>query len=97
MGRADERWKANRGGALFGGSYLCALPRTWAKQQLGLVCATQISNHINTSFNYLVYNPKGAGDSDCEVEDIKLDELGEELEWKWVDVDFLVGHRTNRK
>ena len=97
LGRADERWKADRGGALFGGSHLCALPSTWAKQQLGLVCATQISNHINTSFNYLVYNPNGAGDRDnCDVDDVELDEPGE-LEWKWVDVDFLDGHRTNRK
>ena len=85
MGKADERWKTEQGGALFGGSYLCALHSTWAKQQLGLVCATQISNHINTSFNYLVYNPKGAGDRDCDVEDIELEEPGE-LEWKWVDV-----------
>ena len=34
-------------------------------------------------------NPKGAGDLDCDVEDIKPEEPGE-LEWKWVDVDFLL-------
>eukprot|EP00956_Cyclotella_meneghiniana_P035863 scaffold118784_cov60-Cyclotella_meneghiniana.AAC.4 len=60
LGKADARWKSERGSALFDGSYLSALPSTRAKQQLGLICCSQLANHINTSFNHLTYNPKGA-------------------------------------
>eukprot|EP00956_Cyclotella_meneghiniana_P020166 scaffold35243_cov37-Cyclotella_meneghiniana.AAC.2 len=41
-------------------------------------------------------NNWGAGDRDCDLDDIELEEP-RELDWKWVDVDFLDGHRTNRK
>ena len=62
--KADWRWKTEHGNALFGGSYLCALPSTWAKQQLGLVCASQLADHISTSFNHLTYDPRELQDGD---------------------------------
>ena len=90
LGKADSRWKTERGNALFGGSYLCALPSTWAKQQLGLVCASQLADHINTSFNHLTYDPRGTRDGGYDGFDDDLDEPSE-LDWKWVNVDFLDG------
>eukprot|EP00956_Cyclotella_meneghiniana_P012688 scaffold18030_cov64-Cyclotella_meneghiniana.AAC.2 len=96
LGTADRRWKANRGGSLFGGSYMCALPSTWAKQQLGLVCASKLADHINASFNHLTYDPRGADEGDYIVDDDELDEP-EELDWKWVNVDFLDGHNNGQQ
>ena len=90
LGKADSRWKTERGNALFGGSYLCALPSTWAKQQLGLVCASQLADHINTSFNHLTYDPRGSQDGGYAIVDDDLDEPSE-LDWNWVNVDFLDG------
>eukprot|EP00956_Cyclotella_meneghiniana_P038061 scaffold148342_cov36-Cyclotella_meneghiniana.AAC.2 len=33
LGKADARWKSERGDSLFDGSYLTSLPSIWAKQQ----------------------------------------------------------------
>ena len=82
-----SRWKSEHGNSFFDGSYLTNLPSTWAKQQLGIVCSTQLANHINTSFNHLRYDPSGqvSGEGEEDVDDL---EEPEELDWKWVDVDF---------
>ena len=87
LGKADARWKSEKGSVYFDGSYLTSLPSIWARQQYRLVCATQIANHINTSFTHLVYDPSGRsnGDGD-EVDD---PDNPDELDWKWVNVDFL--------
>eukprot|EP00956_Cyclotella_meneghiniana_P041001 scaffold211404_cov36-Cyclotella_meneghiniana.AAC.4 len=88
LGKADARWKSEHGNSFFDGSYLTNLPSTWAKQQLGIVCSTQLANHINTSFNHLRYDPSGqvSGAGEEDVDDL---EEPEELDWKWVDVDFI--------
>eukprot|EP00956_Cyclotella_meneghiniana_P014657 scaffold22074_cov39-Cyclotella_meneghiniana.AAC.2 len=88
LGKADMRWKSEQGSSVFDGSYLTNLPSTLAKQQLGIVCSTQLANHVNTSFNHLRYDPSGQvlGAEEQDVDD--LDEP-EELDWKWVDVDFI--------
>ena len=88
LGKADARWKSERGSALFDGSYLSALPSIWAKQQLGLICCSQLANHINISFNHLTYNPKGSTEDDVGFDEGDWEEP-EELDWKWTDVDFL--------
>jgi hypothetical protein len=46
LGKADAQWKKQRGSSLFEGSYLSPTPSIWANQQLGLVCCTQLANHI---------------------------------------------------
>ena len=52
------------------------------------MCATQLANHINASFNHLRYDPSGTIDGDGA--DDGDDSFGpDELDWKWVDVDFL--------
>ena len=89
--KANWRWKTERGNVLLSDSYLCALPSTWAKQQFGLVCASQLADHINTSFNHLTYDPRRSQDSDHADVDDDLDGPSE-LDWKWVNVDFLDGH-----
>ena len=59
--KADARWKSKKGLALFDGSYLSALLQSiWAKQELGLICCSQLANHINTSVNHQTYDLKGA-------------------------------------
>ena len=88
LGKADARWKSEHGSTPFDGSYLTNLPSTWAKQQLGIVCATQLANHINASFNHLRYDPSGTIDGDAAFDEEDPDEP-DELDWKWVDVDFL--------
>eukprot|EP00956_Cyclotella_meneghiniana_P037754 scaffold143726_cov74-Cyclotella_meneghiniana.AAC.5 len=87
LGKADARWKSERGTTFFDGSYLTSLPSIWAKQQYGTVCSTQIANHIHTSFTHLVYDPSGRHDRD--VDDMEDPESPDEFDWKWVDVDFL--------
>jgi hypothetical protein len=52
LGKADARWREERGATLFDGSYLLPLPSIWTNQQLGLVCCSQLANHINASFNH---------------------------------------------
>ena len=52
--------------------------------------ATQLADHINTSFNHLTYDPQGSQDGDDADVDDDLDEQSE-LDWKWVNVDFLDG------
>jgi hypothetical protein len=49
FGKADNIWKESHGSRLFGGSYLSALPSTWANQRLGLATCTHLANHINSS------------------------------------------------
>eukprot|EP00956_Cyclotella_meneghiniana_P026764 scaffold58635_cov59-Cyclotella_meneghiniana.AAC.1 len=88
LGKADARWKSERGTSLFDGSHLTSLPSIWAKQQYGIVCSTQLANHIHSSFNNLIYDPKGHYDGDVEV-DMDDSDDPDELDWKWVDVDFL--------
>ena len=51
------------------------------------MCATQIANHINTSFTHLVYDPLRRPNG--VKEDVDNPESPVELDWKWVDVDFL--------
>jgi hypothetical protein len=36
--------------------YLAPLPSVWANQRLGLVCQSNLSNHINASFSKIKYN-----------------------------------------
>jgi hypothetical protein len=59
LGKADAQSKKQRGSNPFDGSHLSSTPSIWANQQLGLVCCTQLANHINTSFNNLRRCPDG--------------------------------------
>ena len=93
LGKADARWKTEKGSSLFDGSYLSPLPSTWAKQQLGLICSSQLANHINTSFNHLVYDPKRSFDDDERFDEGDWDDP-DELDWNWIDVDFLDGQNS---
>ena len=68
LGKADARWTSEQGTSLFDGSYLTSLPSIWAKQQYGIVCSTQLANHIHTSFNNLIYHPKGHHDREGDVD-----------------------------
>jgi hypothetical protein len=74
LGKADVSWREEKGKTLFDGSYLSSpLPRIWVNQQLGLVCCSQLANHINTSFNHLCHDPAGS-------EEVLLDDDGASLE-----------------
>jgi hypothetical protein len=59
LGKADNCWREEKGKTPFDGSYLSPLPSCWANQQLGLVCCSQLANHINASFNHLRDDPCG--------------------------------------
>jgi hypothetical protein len=78
IGRTDKLWRLERGNTPFDGSFLSPSPSIWANQQLGLVCCTSLSNHINTSFNHLRFK---ANATDEEGED--------EIDWNWVDLDYM--------
>ena len=58
-----------------------------------LVCSSQLANHINTSFNHLVYDPKGSFEEDERFDGDDWDDP-DELDWKWIDVDFLDGQNS---
>jgi hypothetical protein len=46
LGKADKNWKREHGDKLFGGSFLAPTPSVWANQRFGLICQTNLSNHI---------------------------------------------------
>eukprot|EP00956_Cyclotella_meneghiniana_P028771 scaffold67930_cov56-Cyclotella_meneghiniana.AAC.1 len=76
---------------LFDGSYLTSLPSIWAKQQYGIVCSTQLANHIHTSFNNLIYDPKGHHDGEGDV-DMDDSDDPEELTGNGLMLIFLMKH-----
>jgi hypothetical protein len=59
LGKADKAWKAEHPDKLFGGTYLAPLPSVWANQHLGLVCQSNLSNHINASLSKIKYRKGG--------------------------------------
>ena len=87
LGKADAQWKKQCGSSLFEGSYLSPTPSIWANQQLGLVCCTQLANHINTSFNHLRHCPGEVCDGWREEDDASVDGY-DEPSWRWTDIDF---------
>ena len=50
----------------------------------------------STSFNHLTYDPQGSDEGDYIIDEDELDGPGE-LDWKWVNVDFLDGHRNEQQ
>jgi hypothetical protein len=80
LGKADKNWKAEHPDKLFGGSYLAPLPSVWANQRLGLVCQSNLSNHIKTSLSKIKYRKRGpdgafvtpnvSPDSDDDCDDV---------------------------
>jgi hypothetical protein len=80
LGKADKNRKAEYPDKLFGGSYLAPLPSVWANQRLGLVCQSNLSNHIKTLLSKIKYRKRGpdgpfitpnvSPDSDKECDDV---------------------------
>jgi hypothetical protein len=89
FGKADDRWREEKGKPLFDGSYLLPLPSIWANQQLGLVCYSQLANHINASFNHLRHDPGCSEEVLLDYDDASLDDL-DEADWNWVEEDLMV-------
>jgi hypothetical protein len=56
LGKADKNWKRDHGDKLFGGSFLAPTPSVWANQRFGLICQTNLSNHIRASLTKIKYN-----------------------------------------
>ena len=83
------------GDKFFGGSYLSPTPSIWANQQLGLVCITNITNHIRGSFQKVSYHPGPGGAIDTGGHDADEDQFSEDNEiaddWKYYDSDFIDG------
>jgi hypothetical protein len=89
LGKADDRWREEKGSKPFDGSYLSPLPSIWANQQLGLVCCSQLANHINASFNHLRHDPAGSDEVRLEGDDASLDDL-DEPDWNWVEDELMI-------
>jgi hypothetical protein len=56
LGKADKKWKREHGDKLFGSSFLAPTPSVWANQWFGLICQTNLSNHIRASLTKIKYN-----------------------------------------
>jgi hypothetical protein len=56
LGKADKNWKREHGDKLFGSSFLAPTPCVWAIQWFGLICQTNLSNHIRASLTKIKYN-----------------------------------------
>jgi hypothetical protein len=89
LGKADDRWREEKGNRPFDGSHLSPLPSIWANQQLGLVCCSQLANHINASFNHLRHDPAGSDEVRLEGDDASLDDL-DEPDWNWVEDELMI-------
>jgi hypothetical protein len=89
LGKADNRWREDKGKIPFDGSYLSPLPSIWENQQLGLICCSQLANYINASFNHLRHEPSGSEEVLLDDDDTSLDDL-DEPDWKWVEEELMV-------
>ena len=85
LGRADRNWKREHGDKLFGGSYLAPLPSTWANQRLGLVCQTNLSNHIRASLTKIKYKHGGSAGNSQNTPSDADDDIIECDGWKFYD------------
>ena len=91
--RADDNWRSEHGHKLFGGNYLSPTPSVWANQQLGLVCISNLTNHIRTSFQKVSYLPTGQTDNTENRDDNDEFSLDGDYadDYKFYDGDFIDG------
>ena len=80
LGRAKDVWSHREHLEFFDGSYLASNPQTWAEQQLGLACVTQLGQHILRSYKNTTYKDDGDDDASIAGSIMSADTLPYELD-----------------
>jgi hypothetical protein len=65
LGRANKIWQEEHQNSFYGYSYMARDPKTWADQQIGLIIAGGLSNHILRAHHKIKNKPPKICPPDC--------------------------------